>query len=343
MAKVFYGLQNDIVDRQIGNNGLLDILQNNKCIVYTELPQLKGEKIDVAYIEHDMKLLSQISDLQIKKISILSKNEDDIVVPKNYVKYSSDGIVTKSGKLHNIILNRKDYKTDTEILIIGNDDPQQDVIRNVYTLYGNVITNTLGKCITPELANTVKSRNLPNSGGVYYVVHSVLDGLNKCTIRKNIIKVRPNEHFFDLNPIIASVQNDSKIVLTNISVRKVSAMKFSIGDHLIAGKYEQLSTMYGNAMNILNNKVAEMRKRLRLEYNLEQLLTVGYLRNMIDYLRAKDDAYVKELLAKHFIIIPIDELGQYRIPIGNNVLASGKQFNKDLYAAACEVKTVSDI
>lgn len=88
MFKVFYNLPNDLIDRKNGNFGLLDILQFGKHNVLTELGQLKGEKIDMIYMMQDEKLLSQVGELQVKKISVFSKGDDDIVIPKNFVKFS---------------------------------------------------------------------------------------------------------------------------------------------------------------------------------------------------------------------------------------------------------------
>lgn len=343
MLKVFYNIQNDLIDRQSGNIGLLDILQVSKCNIYTELSQLKGEKIDMAYINNNDQLLSQLGELQIKKISIIAKNEDDVIVPRNFVKYSSDLMASQNGKFHNVILNHKIYKTDNEIILLGEDNIYQDVARNLYSLFGNVITSTMSKYNIPELTATVKSRNLPNCGNIYFTVFTMLEGLKKCVIKKNVIKVRPDEHFADLNPIISSLQTDDRLVITNLHVRKVSKLKFSIGDHLLAGKFEQIYTMYSNAMGILNNKVTEMRKKIRLEYAPEQILVLGYLKDSLDFIGAKTETYVKKTMIKYFNIVPIDDLGNFRVPVGNQVLISGKTMNKELYASVCEVKSLNDI
>lgn len=343
MSKVFYNVPNDFIDRQSGNIGLLDILQAGKCNIYTELSQLKGEKIDMAYINNNEQLLSQLGELQIKKISIIVKNEEDVIVPRSFVKFSSDLMTSQTGKFYNVILNHKNYKTDNEIIILGEDNIYQDVARNIYSLFGNVITNTMSKYNISELTTTVKSRNLPNCGNIYFTVFAMLEGLKKCVIKKNIIKVRSDEHFADLNPIIASLQADDRLVITNLHVRKVSQLKFSIGDHLLAGKFEQIYMMYSNAMGILNNKVTEMRKKIRLEYAPEQILVLGYLKDSLDFIGAKTEPYVKKTMIKYFNVVPIDDLGNFRIPIGNQVLISGKNMNKELYTSVCEIKSLNDI
>lgn len=343
MLKIYYNLQNDLIDRQSGNIGLLDILQGSKCHLYTELSQLKGEKIDIAYINDNDQILSQLGEQQIKKISIITKHVDDIIIPRNFIKYSSDLMASQNGKFYNIILNNKNYKTDNEIIILGEDNIYQDVARNLYSLYGNVIMSTMSKYNISELTTTIKTRNLPNCGNIYYTVFTMLEGLKKCVIKKNIIKVRPDEHFADLNPIISSLQNDDRLVITNLHVRKVSNLKFSIGDHLLAGKFKQIYTMYSNAIEILNNKVTEMRKKIRLEYAPEQILVLGYLQDSLDFIGAKTEKYIKSTMIKNFIMIPIDDLGNFRVPIGKQLLISGKSMNKELYTSVCEVKTLNDI
>ena len=124
---------------------------------------------------------------------------------------------------------------------------------------------------------------------------------------------------------------------------KVTKLKFSIGDHLLAGKFEQIYTMYSNAIGILNNKVTEMRKKIRLEYTPEQILVLGYLKNSLDFIGAKTEIYVKKTMIKYFNIVPIDDLGNFRVPVANQILISGKTMNKELYASVCEVKSLNDI
>lgn len=343
MLKVFYDLRNDIVDRSAGYVGIIDLLKNiNKCNIYPELCQIKGEKIDIAYIFYNETLLSQLGEQNIKKISIFSKGDDDIVIPKKFVKYSSELMVTLGGKYYNIILNNKTYKTDNEIIIVGDDDPYQDVIKNIYSLFGNVIVSTLKK-YKQEIDALISSRNLPNSGGIYYNTYTVLEGLKKCIIKKNIVKVRNDEYFADLNPVFTYLQNNNKIVLTNAFMPKVTKLKFGISDHLIAGKYEQLIKLYSGALNLLNNKVNEMRKKLRIEYTPEQILVVGYLQDKIDFIGAKNNKYIKELMIDNFHIIPLDDFGNYMIPCGKQKLISGTQLNKELYSLVCEVNSIENI
>lgn len=347
MAKIFYNLQTDIVDKELDKIGLLDILKANKCNIMTEFNQLRGEKIEVAYIFHEEKLLSQLGDLNIKKISVFSKGDDEFVIPKNFIKYSSDKMITMGGKYYNVILNHKNYKTDNEIIIQGDDNIHQDVIRNVYTLFGNVIMSTTSMYEKADIEHFIMSRNIPNTGRIYYNVFTTLEGLKKCLVKKNIIKVKPNEHFSDLHPIINYFQStpvdQCKLVTTNLGLHKVSKLRFSLSEHLIAGKYEQLSVMYNNAMNILLNKVCDIRKKLRLEYTPEQILYIGYLRDKLDFIGARDENYVKDIMTKTLHIIPIDELGNYMIPCEKQLLMSGKLHDKSLYDALCEIKTIKDI
>lgn len=343
MLKVFYGLSNDIVDRSAGNTGIIDLLKNiNKCNIYPEISQIKGEKIDIAYVFYSEQLLSQLGEQNIKKISIFSKGDDDIVIPKNFVKYSSELITSMGGKYYNIVLNNRNYKTDNEIIVVGDDEQYQDVIKNVYSLFGNVIVSNIKK-YKVEVDAVISSRHLPNSGGIYYNVYAILEGLKRCVIKKNIVKVRPDEYFADLNPIFAYLQNNNKIVVTNAYMPKISKLKFSIGDHLIAGKYEQMMKMYSGALGMLNNKVNDMRKKLRIEYTPEQIMVVGYLHDRIDFIGAKNDNYIKELMTKNFHVIPINEFGYFMIPCGKFKLIAGKQIDKELYNSVCEINSIDDI
>lgn len=343
MFKIFYGLQHDIVDRTAGNIGLIDIFQSNKFTVMTELSQMKGEKVDAAYVVYNEQMLSQLNDFNVKKVSVIVKNTDDIVIPRNFVKASSDLMITPNGKFYNVVLNNKTYKTDIEIIIQGDDNIYQDVARNMYILFGNVITSTIGTCDMTQVENKVKGSNIPNPSGLYFNIHCMLSGLNKCVIKKYVFKVKPDEYFSDLTPIITYLQSNDKMVFTNMFTPKVSQLKYSLCDHLIAGKYEQLQTMYVNARDILNNRVSDMRKKLRIEYTPEQILIVGYLKNNLDYFGSKDEKIVKQTMVKYFHIISIEDMGTYRIPCGKKCLMTGKTFDKELLNDICTVKTINDI
>lgn len=344
MFKVFYSLPNDIVDKSTARVGLIDILNSGKCRVYTELNQIKGERIDLAYVMDDEKLLSQLGEQVVRKISVFTKGDDDIVIPKNFVKYSSEKMLSMSGNYYNVILNNKSYRTEVEILIIGEDNPYQDLLRNFYSLFGNVIMNTYGKYNLGDLRNQITTRSIPNSGNIYFNVTSVLDGINKCIMKKIIIKSKTNEHITDLQPMIAYLQSNNKIVTTNVEFRKTATRKFSMSDHIVAGKYETMLKMYSNAKEILKNKVCEMRKKLRLDYTPEQILTVGYLKDKMDFMASANDSdYVQTLMKQSFQVYPIEEVGNFFFPFGKQNLVSGKQMNRELYSVVCEIKTIEDV
>jgi hypothetical protein len=103
--------------------------------------------------------------------------------------------------VYNVIMNNVKYKTDLEIIITGMDDKYQDVVRNVYAMYGNVIMSTMSKYNIKEVDNFIKSKNIPNVGGIYYNVHTILEGLKKSMIRKNIIITNGRDLFSDISAI----------------------------------------------------------------------------------------------------------------------------------------------
>lgn len=355
MVKVFYNLFNDLTEQP--NIRLQDILLENKCDVLTELGQLRNNKIDVAYIMYNEQLIVQLNDYQIKKISVFVKGDDDIIVPKNFVKYSSDKMEALGGKYYNVVLNNKNYRPDTEIILIGQDCVYQDIVRNVYLMYGNVITSTMNKYDPENLALQVKTRNLPNIGNIYFNVFMMFEGLKKCVVKNNVIKVRNDEHFSNLQPVINYLSENEKIVTTNFTLQKVSQLKFNISDHLLAGKYENMFLMYSTAMDVLKNKISDLRKKLRLEYTPEQILTVSYLKNVLDFNSAKNEDYVKKIMMEKFHILLINELGNYKLMNGDQVLTNMKVIikethrelenqknqSKDMIASLCTIKDINDL
>lgn len=320
---------------------LLEVI--NKFHVITELPALKTEKVAIAYIVYDEHLLMQLSELNINKISVFSKGDDDIIIPRNYTKFSSDPMLSSTGKYFNIILNHKNFRPDVEILVHGEENPTQDVTRNLYSAFGNVIMCTYNATRKAEMEFQIVARNYPNPGNIYYDTQTILEGLGKCIFKKYVIKVKADEYFSNLQPIISFLSSTDKVVFVNASFKKISDFKFGISQHLIAGKFEQLEQMFRTTFETLNNRIDKLRKKLHLSYSPEQLLALGYLSDKIDFVMAKDDKYVKDIMVKHFHIFNIDDLGNYSLCIGDKILTNNKSFDRNLYISACEVKTLNDI
>lgn len=340
MAKVYLNLPNDITDRSV-HIGLTDMFKRQGVQIYTEIGHLKGETIDAAYLLYDETLISKLADMRIKKLSIFSKGDDDIVVPKNFVKFSSDKMLSMNNT-YNIVLNHRAYKAETEIIMSGSDDIHQDIVRNIYMIYGNVISCPYGKYDISALSNSVRARNIPNSDNMYFNVYAMLDGLKQCTIKKNIIKVGTDSNVLDLKPIITALSTD-KLVITNLDVKKPEVMRYSIGKFIIAGKYEQMQTMFMNAHTILLDKVNTLRKKMRLEYAYEQILVLGYVKDSFDFMKGPTVEYARSTIKKMFHIVPIDELGYYWINCGQHVLTNFPSVQADIYNKHCFIKSIDNL
>lgn len=342
MFKIFYDMKNDIVEKSGGNNGFLDMLQKSKFTVYTEMAQIRGEKIDAAYIPHNEKTINQLAEIGVKKMSIFSTSVDNVTIPKNYVKVSVDKMVSLKN-CYNIVLNNKNYSTDIEFIIQGEDDAYTDVARNVYILYGNVITSTWSKYDMPSLKARIAASNLPNFNNIYVHVYTTLEGLKKCVIKKFIFRVNSKECYTGLQSVIEYMKNNpDKIICNNVGFKKISQnTKYTISDNLIIGKYDAIMLMYYNAINMLHNKMTDIRKRIRLEFNLGQILAIGYLMGKIDFIQAGNEKYIKEIMLKYFYIFPLEELGQFYLIVHDNPLTT--QIDKDLYDNVCEVTSINDL
>lgn len=340
MFKIFYGMPSDLIEKSNGVIGLLDIFQKCKFTIYNEIAQLRGEKIDIAYIPNNEKIIAQLVEIGVKKMSIFSNGLDNVVIPKTYTKVSSEA-TTCFKNCYNVVLNNKTYVTDVEFVIQGEDDPFTDVARNLYILYGNVITSTWSKHDMVSLKKRIVSSNLPNAGDMYVHVYTTLEGLKQCTLKKYVIRVNAPEFFSGIPQLIECMKTNDKIICNNVGFRKISMCKFGISTGIIAGKYDMVASMYYNSINMLHNRFVDMRKRIRLEFNLSQILALGCLIGKIDFTQSEKDVYVKEIMTKHFYVISLDDLGIFRIPIGKDILTV--PVNKDLCDKVCEIKTISEI
>jgi hypothetical protein len=271
------------------------ILQELDIDILTRFDQLKGVTIEVAYIDYSDKIITQFQNVNIRKIFVISNITDTVVVPKDFVKFSSNA--TSNGQVI-VVLNHKDYITECEIVLNGAVHVNRDMQHMISALYGNTIVNDLINYNLAPIENAIKSRQLPNPNNLYIHVYITLEGLHKCDIRKKVILLQSDVLMVNMEKIMSFVSNSDKL----ITLDKPST-PLGINDTTIAGMHEVLLKMFTNVAQILNNKVIDLRRKLRLEYTPDQIIMMGYMMDKIDYIAARQIEYQRKIVDKWVVYI----------------------------------------
>jgi hypothetical protein len=153
----------------------------------------------------------------------------------------------------------------------------------------------------------VVSQPLPRGGAlnpqnIYYQCMSTLRGLQEVRT-EYAIKVRSDEAYSDLSPVInLLVSSPGKIITNNVYFRRTSEFPFHPSDHLIAGRTKSLI----GSFSILKDS---------LEQHENSAAAVAEQRIMLSFLRyhgiLADKAKAREIMRRWVDVVPIDKLGLY--------------------------------
>ena len=159
----------------------------------------------------------------------------------------------------------------------------------------------------------------------YKAIASVYYGLQKCKT-KYVIKIRSDERFSDLEPLIEKfLEDDNKMVCGNIFFKRWGFRPYHIGDHLFVAKTETLKKAYERLYKIYNlrNVVPDSYEVQggSPDYSAEQVLAHSFLRasNAPEFLNKE------EVCRKYFDVIDINLLGEYVVgwKHGSKIFGSG--------------------
>ena len=154
---------------------------------------------------------------------------------------------------------------------------------------------------------------------LYYHIKNVTEGLEN--INSNyVIKIRTDEFFSDLTPLIDELKTSPKrIVTANIFLRSQKSHPFNISDHLIASEYTSMyhafsmllgffkSYLFLTQKNTLFDKISSDAMFGKYYTGAQILLTKAFLYSL-GYTNIK----IKDMY-DNFTIIPVSTLGEYVI------------------------------
>ena len=137
-------------------------------------------------------------------------------------------------------------------------NPSKDIgkyVENFLNFYkpnqNNSIQIVLNKSITLKELHEKKIYNFFNCYLQFYTTVSGLDSINT----KYTIKVRSDEYYTDLSPIIERMKKSSekKIITTNTFFRKTPSFPWHPSDHVIAGTTDNLKNIFKNCKDFCEN------------------------------------------------------------------------------------------
>lgn len=143
--------------------------------------------------------------------------------------------------------------------------------------------------------------------------HQIISTLNGLKIVSTtfVIKIRGDEFVSHIPYIVDEMsRQDDKIYVTPVFFRPWTTYRYHISDHLIAGSYDQMMMMFGNAYDMIVNQNCE-------SFANEQLLTLAYLFKKykgvkFDTIPSDGEVDGRKYMIESFEILDLDKLSPYR-------------------------------
>lgn len=180
-------------------------------------------------------------------------------------------------------------------------DKESELFRHVCKYNSKIIAKPL-----PEV------EDINNIANRYFQFCSLYNGLSIIDT-EYVIKLRSDEYYTNLNPIIEKVlTNPEKIITNDVFFRKTKSYKFHPSDHIIAGKTETLLKIFKKAKE-------ECEEELKKDLVPEQHYATTFIEIMEsktkkeEYTLPTDEKSITELMTKYFDVVPTEQLGMFCI------------------------------
>lgn len=195
-------------------------------------------------------------------------------------------------------------KFNTVISTWSSDfEKESELFRHVCKYNSKIIAKPL-----PEV------EDINNIANRYFQFSSLYNGLSIIDT-EYVIKLRSDEYYTNLNPIMEKViTNPEKIITNDVFFRKTKNYKFHPSDHIIAGKTETLLKIFKKAKE-------ECELQLKKDLVPEQHYATTFIEIMESPKAEKDETYIlptdeksiTELMNKYFDVVSTDQLGMFCI------------------------------
>lgn len=178
------------------------------------------------------------------------------------------------------------------------------------------------KVIVSEMPEESKVEKVYNSQNRYYQFLSTLSGLN-CVETPYAIKVRSDEYYTDLTPVMrVFLQNDEKLVTSDIFFRRVEYLRYHISDHIMCGKTPRMIKMFEEMIYDCEFNIDQLKYAPFSQHDfwlfVEQQMGMKYIElcervEGVKYKHPTSYEDVKNIMIKHFDIVNTGLLGEFYI------------------------------
>ena len=205
---------------------------------------------------------------------------------------------------------------DTTFVIQGLDAGViTEITRNVCFTYGEVLVSTWAVDTLDECKREVANHKYYNKQNIYMHSTGTLRGLQRVKT-PFAVKIRADEYYTDLRPILAKIRACHDIVVTNnVFARTTTSFPYHISDHLIAGRTENLLIMFEAALSSIKAGISTL-PGMRY-FVAEQRFTMTYLTRKLnctlESLVVKQIPDIRQLMHENFFIVPVKQLGAFHI------------------------------
>ena len=204
---------------------------------------------------------------------------------------------------------------DISFVIQGVDTETSFTSCAIVFIYGYLVVSTWNTYGTlNEIKRHIQQHSIYNNQNIFYQVHSVLLGLARVTTLK-VIKMRSDEVILNLLPFIMKMyESPSKIITTNIFIRRNGHFPYHCSDHIMGGSTKNILEMFKNAEVLIHNREDTKLPSIFKTHCWvpEQILTIGFLLSVypLYYVFECDPASLMNL---HFESIDIHSLAPLQI------------------------------
>jgi hypothetical protein len=220
-----------------------------------------------------------------------------------------DYTIVIQGKIHERTIEMCNFHRDMETIVStwDSDIPHEQFLQKALRPNLTIVSNPL-----PD------TENINNVGNRYYQFMSSLHGM-RAVKTKFAIKVRSDEYYSNLDPIIAtSISSPEKMITNDVFFRKTKFYQYHPSDHLMAAKTEYMISLFEECCIMCkNNYFCVSEQIIGMTYIAQQESRAS--NQKYSYLdlpainRPENFLAINQLMVKHFDIVSSFELGNFYV------------------------------
>lgn len=227
---------------------------------------------------------------------------------------------------------------------------ENTILKEVHNLM-----QTKGNRISLFIYDIPEKTNVINDQNRYYHFFSVHLGLQACTTKYSI-KLRSDEFYSDLEPIVEAVKgNSGKLITTDVFFRNTK-LPYHPSDHIVAGNTEAMLETFATAKLLCENAEVPNYKSLMkytTETNMksfdkeknwlaaEQHLGLGAVLSQISPSKLKEPNQV-QIMKELFHIVPTKELGLFRVMFNSAKDGPAEYLNDKFFNPESDINDIED-